>query len=287
MLWIIGTLVVLICVFVGYLGGGGHLHVLWQPFEFLIIVGSSVGAFITANTKATLKAFPGGLGDLLKGTRYKKESYLELLSLLYLLFKLARTKGMLALESHIEKPNESPIFNQFPGFLSNHHAVVFLCDYMRLVTLGSDNPSEIEALLDQELETHETEIMQLPGAIHQMSEGLPALGIVAAVLGVIHTMGAITEPPEVLGRLIGSALVGTFLGVLLSYGFVGPIASGLHAVYQTDAKYLECIKVALLAHLNGYAPSVSVEFARKAILSQTRPTFYEVEETVSALPSNF
>ena len=223
---------------------------------------------------------------MLKGTRYKKESYLELLSLLYILFKMARTKGMLVLEGHIEKPKESPIFNQFPNVLSDHHAVTFLCDYLRLMTLGSDNPSEIEDLLDQELSTHEEEIMHLPSALQQASDGLPALGIVAAVLGVIHTMGAITEPPEVLGRLIGSALVGTFLGVLLSYGFVGPIANGIQAIYQTDAKYLECIKVGLLAHLNGYAPSVSVEFARKAILSQIRPTFYEVEETVSGLSVN-
>lgn len=286
MLWIIGIIIVSVSIFIGYTGGGGHLNVLWQPFEFLIIAGAGIGAFITANTKATLKKVPLSLAHLLRGPRYNKESYLELLSLLYVLFKLSRTKGMLALEAHIDHPNESTLFAQFPQFLTNEEAVTFLCDYLRLLTMGTDNPNEVSDLFDEEMDTHHAQLLVVPNALQQMADGLPALGIVAAVLGVIHTMGSITEPPEVLGHLIGGALVGTFLGVLLSYGFIGPISSGIHSIYELDLKYFECIKVGLLAHLNGYAPAVSVEFARKVLYAQVQPTFYEVEEAVSGLSAN-
>jgi chemotaxis protein MotA len=230
-----------------------------------------------------LKATAGGMGQLLKGARYNKESYLELISLLYSVFKLAKTKGMLALEQHVENPHESKLFQQFPAFAADHHAMTFLCDYLRLLTLGTENAHEMESLMEQELETHHHEKLQLATAIQTMADGMPALGIVAAVLGVIHTMGSITEPPEVLGHLIGGALVGTFLGVLLSYGFVGPIGKSLQNIYEAEGKYLECIKAGLLAHLQGYAPAVSAEFARKALLSTVRPTFYEVEEATSKL----
>jgi len=285
MFLIIGSVVVLACVFGGYMAGGGHMIVLFQPFEVLIIVGAATGAFIIANSPAVLKKTFASVLGLLKGPRYNKASYVELLSLLYQIFKLSKTKGMLALEGHVEKPEESTLFAQFPNFAKDHHAMVFLCDYLRMLTLGTDNSHEVESIIDEELETHHKEQHVISDAVQTMADGMPALGIVAAVLGVIHTMGSITEPPEVLGHLIGGALVGTFMGVLLSYGFVAPTATALKNRFDAEAKYLQCIRSGLLAHMQGYPPAVSVEFARKALLSEVRPTFYEVEEAVQALPA--
>ena len=280
---IIGAVVVLVCVF-GAFSVHGDLRVLFQPLEFVIILGSAVGAFIIGNTKANIKQTMKGLKRAMKGPTYKKADYVELLSVLYQIFKLAKTKGMLALEQHVEKPDESALFGQFPKFQKDHHALEFLCDYLRMMTLGTENPNEVETLIDAELETHHNELHGASHAIQSMADGMPALGIVAAVLGVIVTMGSITEPPKVLGELIGAALVGTFFGVLVSYGFVAPLASIISAVDSADAKYYQCMKAGLLAHMQGYPPAVSVEFARKVLLSTERPNFYEVEQAVSALP---
>ncbi|HEU0070501.1 MAG TPA: flagellar motor stator protein MotA [Alphaproteobacteria bacterium] len=285
MLFIVGTIIVLGCVFGGYIGAGGHMDVLWQPFEFIIIGGAAIGSFVISNPKPVLAKTGKAFGTLLKGAKYNKDSYLELLSLLFTIFKLAKSKGMLALEAHIENPEESDLFKRFPKFFADHHAMTFMTDYLRMMVLGSENAHEMETLLDEEIETHHHEATAVSDAIQAVADATPALGIVAAVLGVIHTMGSITEPPAVLGHLIGGALVGTFLGVLMAYGFIGPIASSLKAVYNAETKYYQCIKVALLAHMNGYAPSVSVEFARKALLSNVRPTFYEVEAAVQAVPA--
>lgn len=281
---IIGAVLVLGCVFGAYAVHGGHLGVLFQPSEFVIILGASVGAFVIGNTKTNIKQTMKGLKRALKGPTYKKADYVELLSVLYQIFKLAKTKGMLALEQHVEKPDESTLFAQFPKFQKDHHAVEFLCDYLRMMTLGTENPNEVETLIDAELESHHNELHGASHAIQSMADGMPALGIVAAVLGVIHTMGSITEPPKVLGELIGAALVGTFFGVLVSYGFVAPLANIISAVDSADAKYYQCMKAGLLAHMQGYPPAVSVEFARKVLLSTERPNFYEVEQAVSALP---
>ena len=283
MLVIIGAVVVLVCVFGAY-SVHGDLAVLMQPLEFVIILGAALGAFIMGNTKANIKQTMKGLKRALKGPTYKKADYIELLSVLYQIFKLAKTKGMLALEQHVEKPDESALFGQFPKFQKDHHAVEFLCDYLRMMTLGTENPNEVETLMDSELETHHQELHGASHAIQTMADGLPALGIVAAVLGVIVTMGSITEPPVVLGGLIGAALVGTFFGVLVSYGFVAPLAGVIKMVDETDGKYYQCMKAGLLAHMQGYPPAVSVEFARKVLLSTERPNFYEVEQAVSALP---
>ena len=285
MLFIFGAIIVTVSVIGGFVALGGHLYVLWQPFEFVIICGAALGAFIIANPKSVLAKIGAAVGQMIKGPRHTKESYLELLSLLYAIFRLAKSKGMLVLEQHVENPDESELFRQFPQFFADKHAVGFICDYLRMMVLGSENPYEMEPLMDEEIEIHHTEHMTLSDAIRTVGDGLPALGIVAAVLGVIHTMGSITEPPEVLGKLIGGALVGTFLGVLLSYGFVAPMADSLKAVYDAETKYFQCIKAGLLAHMQGYAPSVSIEFARKVLFSNVRPTFYEVEEAVDALPS--
>lgn len=285
MFFIIGFIVVSACVVGGYLGAGGHLEVLWQPFEFVIIFGAAIGAFVISNPKPILVGSAKSFGKLLKGSKYKKASYLELLGLLYAIFKLAKSKGELALESHVERPEESSIIQGFPSFASDHHAVEFLCDYLRLLTLGTSNAHEVESIMEIELDVHHNEQHAISGAMQNLADGLPALGIVAAVLGVIHTMGSITEPPEVLGHLIGGALVGTFSGVLMAYGFAAPIAKSLENTFNAESRYAECIKAGIIAHMQGYAPQVSVEFARKTLTGDVRPSFAEVEESLQNVPS--
>ena len=262
----------------GYVLNKGHLMVLWQPFEFLIIFGTACAAFAVANSPHVIKQTMHDLKSIYKKDKFGKPQYLELLSMLYLVFKTARTKGWLALEQHIENPADSDIFKKFPGFYADSGAVTFLCDYLRLISLGAEKPYEIEALMDQEIETQAQERSHTSHSVQTMADGLPALGIVAAVLGVIHTMGAITEPPEVLGHLIGGALVGTFLGVWLSYGFVAPMASAIKERNDSELKYFLCMKTSILAFLQGAAPPVAIEFGRKILLHDTQPTFLEVEE---------
>lgn len=280
---IVGILVVVLSVFGGYAAMGAHLEVLWQPFEGVIILGAAIGAFVIANPPAVLKGMGGVFGTLFRGPRYDKAAYLELLGLQYTLFKLAKSKGNLALEAHVENPRESTIFGQFPKFSADHHAVEFMCDYLRMITLGTENAHELEALMDEELETHHQERERIVGAVQALADGTPALGIVAAVLGVIKTMGSIDQPPEVLGHLIGGALVGTFLGVFVAYGFFAPMAQSLRNIYEAESKYYLSMKAGLLAHMAGYAPAVSIEFARKALMSEVRPTFTEVEQSTAAL----
>jgi chemotaxis protein MotA len=281
--FIIGALVVIGSVVGGYVALGGHLNVLWQPFEFLIIGGAGIGAFVISNSSTVLKGVVSSFGLLLKGPHYNRAAYLELLGVLYAVFKLAKTKGDLALEPHVERPAESAIFAQFPHFASDHHAVEFFCDYLRLLTLGTSNAYEVEAVMERELEVHHAEQHEISGALQALADAFPALGIVAAVLGVIHTMGSITEPPEVLGHLIGGSLVGTFFGIFMSYGFAAPIAKSVSQSFESDGHYLACIKTGLIAHMQGYAPQVSVEFARKTLMSHMRPSFVEVEEMIQGI----
>ena len=280
---IIGFIVVIASVLGGFAGAGGHLTVLWQPLEFLIIFGAGIGAFVVSNNTSILAGTAKCFGTLLKGPSYKKDAYVELLGVQYAVYRLAKTKGDLALESHVERPGESALFSQFPLFAKDHHAVEFLCDYLRLLTLGAGNPHELENAMEMELEIHHEELHAISGAVKTFADAAPALGIVAAVLGVIHTMGSITEPPEILGQLIGGALVGTFSGILISYGFVTPIGISLEQTYDADGRYLACIKAGLIAHVQGYAPQVSVEFARKTLASGVRPTFAEVEEMLQSV----
>lgn len=283
MLFIVGLIVVIASVIGGYMASGGHLEVLWQPFEFVIIFGSAIGGFVIANPKKVLTGTLKSLGKLTKGSKFGKDNYIELLSVLYAVFRLAKTKGDLALETHIDRPEESPIFQKYPNFSSNPHAVEFLCDYLRLLTLGTANAHEVETIMEAELEAEHGEKLAISGALSAVADALPALGIVAAVLGVIHTMGSITEPPEVLGHLIGGALVGTFSGVLASYGVAAPIAKSLETTFNADAKYVECMKAGLVAHMQGYAPQVSVEFARKTLDPHLRPSFAELEEALQSV----
>ena len=283
---IVGIIVIFGCVLGGYIAQGGHLEVLFQPFEMLIILGAAAGAFVIGNTGPVLKQTLGVFGTLFKGPRYNKAAYIELLGLQFSLYKLVQAKGVLALEPHIENPEQSEIFKRFPKFAADHHAVEFMSDYLRMVTLGTRNVHEIEALMDEELETHHQEQERLVTAIQALADGTPALGIVAAVLGVIHTMGSISEPPEVLGHLIGGALVGTFLGVLCAYGFFGPMAQSLRNIHEAESKYYLSMKAGLLAHISGNPPVMAVEFARKALMSEDRPTFAEVDEATAGLPAS-
>lgn len=283
MLFFIGFLVVAGSVIGGY-GYHGDMSVLWQPVEFIIIFGGAFGAFMIGNTKTVVMGVLKNLSRVITGPKYSKAAYEELLGVLFSIFKLAKTKGDLAMETHVEAPDTSPLFMNFPTFLDNHHAVEFLCDYLRILTLGASNPHEVESVMDVELELHHHDDTAISGAVLTMGDAMPALGIVAAVLGIITTMGSITEPPEILGGLIGAALVGTFAGIFLSYGFVSPMGYALVNSFGADASYLNCIKTAIIGHMQGYAPQISVEFARKSLPTEFRPTFAEVEEMIENLP---
>lgn len=285
MLFIVGVLIVIGCVMGGYVAAGGHVGVLWQPFEFLIIIGAAIGGFVIGNPGSVIGKTGKSMGLLIKGSPYNKAAYLELLSVMFVVFRTARTKGILALEQHIENPHSSTIFQKFPKFYHNHDAITFMCDYLRLVSLGTTNPHQLEDLMNEELESHHKEVHRVVGAVSSIADGMPALGIVAAVLGVIHTMGSINEPPEILGHLIGAALVGTFSGVLIAYGFIGPMASSLNHTYEAEGRYLHCLKAGLLAYVQGHAPQIAVEFARKGIFHDVRPSFNEAEEALNNAPT--
>jgi chemotaxis protein MotA len=282
-----GLGVVFVCVFGGYIVAGGNILIVLEaaPHELLTILGAAVGAYLIGTPKNIISKIGVSFNDLIKGSPYTKESYLELISLLYLIFKLAKNKGMLAIEPHIENPKESSIFQKFPTILNNHHVVEFVADYLRMMTMGSDNPHQMEDIINEELEVHHHEKAQMAGVFSSMSDGLPALGIVAAVLGVIKTMAAIDQPPIILGKMIGGALVGTFLGVFLAYGIIGPIANSLNATYAEEGKYYNCIKIAFIAYLNGAAPAIAIEYARKVVPIHLRPSFYDVESKMAELPN--
>lgn len=284
MFFIIGVVIVFGSVAGGYLPHG-EPGILFQPLEYLIILGAGIGGFVQGNPKWVIFGTLGALGNLFKGAPHSKKSYEELLTLMYAIFKLAKTKGMIALEPHIENPKDSALFSNFPTFMKNHHATDFMCDYLRLMTMGTENPHEVENLMDVDLETHHAEHHAMSAAVTTLSEALPAFGIVAAVLGVIVTMGSIAEPPEVLGGLIAAALVGTFFGIFVAYGLFAPMGSNLEQFFAADAKYYDCMKTGLLAHLQGYAPAVSVEFARKTLYSHERPSFAELEEACNNAPT--
>ncbi len=284
MFGIIGIVVTTLSVIGGYAFNGGHMSVLFQPFEWLIIVGAATGSMLLGNTKDIIRGIFANLGLVFKGPHHTRDDFIELLSMLYAVFKLAKTKGDLALESHVEKPDESPLFAKFPTFNSDLHVRTFLCDYLRLLTLGTSNAHELEVIIDGEIEAHHKLYHEMSHAVILMADAMPALGIVAAVLGVIHTMGSITEPPEVLGHLIGAALVGTFTGVLLSYGIFAPIGRNMQLCFDSDGMYHQAVKAGLLAHMQGYAPQVSIEFARKILPDALRPSFQELEETITNLP---
>jgi chemotaxis protein MotA len=280
MLVLIGYVIVVGAVFGGFALAGGHLAAMLQPVELLMIGGAAVGAFIVGNPAKTLKATFKSLPSLLKGSKYTKALYMELMALLYEILDKTRKEGLLAIERDIDAPKESPLFRKYPRVLKDHHLVEFITDYLRLMVSGKLNALEIEALMDREIETHHHEGEIPAHALQRVGDGLPAFGIVAAVMGVVHTMESVGLPPSELGLLIAHALVGTFLGILLSYGFVSPLSSVLEQKLHEATKALDCIKVTLLASLNDAVPSVAVEFGRKVLYSTERPGFAELEKHV-------
>jgi chemotaxis protein MotA len=285
MLTIGGLVFLLICVFGSYLVSGGSVGPLAEalPFELWTIGGAAMGSFVMANSMHDVKHTLGGFGKILKGAIFKKSDYIDLLSLLYFLMRLASTKGNMALEAHIEKPEDSPAFQKYPKILANHHASGIICDYLRMVGMNADDPNQIEDVMARELKKTLAEEMHGAHALQTMADGLPALGIVAAVLGVIKTMSHIDQPPAILGAMIGSALTGTFLGVLLAYGMVGPFADRLKGIVEEESKYFEVIRAVLVTHLHGNAPQVSVESGRKMVPNEHMPSFVELEEAVQAV----
>jgi chemotaxis protein MotA len=274
--FVIGIILVIGSVLGSFAAMGGHIGVLFQPFEFTIIFGAAVGAYVIANSKGVIRDTWANLKLLFKGKPYDKQDYLELLSLMYVVFRTGR-QNMSSLEKELDEPQNSQYFRRFPRVMKNAMGLRFLADYLRLILLGSEKSYELEALMDEEIETIDRELHKVPKALHVMADAMPALGIVAAVLGVIKAMGSINQPPEVLGRLIGGALTGTFLGVLLSYGFVGPLSSSIKDKKEAELNYFVCIKAGLLAFLNGYPPQICVEYARKVLSTDVRPDFIEVE----------
>jgi chemotaxis protein MotA len=280
MLVILGYVVVVLSVFGGFALAGGHLHSLWQPVEVLMIAGAGFGAFMVGNTGPALKATLKALPKVLKGAKYTKDNYMELMALLYELLGKIRKEGLMSIEGDVENPEESPLFAKYPKVLHDHHVIEFITDYLRIMVSGNLNAMELENLMEVEIETHHHEEMVPSHVIAKLGDALPAFGIVAAVMGVVHTMGSVGIPPAELGILIGAALVGTFLGILLAYGFIGPLANLLEQKAEESSKMFQTIKVTLLANLNGYAPAMAVEFGRKVLLSTERPGFAELEAFV-------
>jgi chemotaxis protein MotA len=245
-----------------------------------MIGGAAAGAFVVGNTMKTLKATVRALPSVLKGSKYTKAVYMELMAMQFEILQKVRKEGLMSIERDVDNPNESPLFSKYPKVNGDHHLVEFITDYLRLMVSGNLNAFEIESLMDNEIDTHHHEAEAPAHAVQRVGDACPAFGIVAAVMGVVHTMASVGLPPSELGMLIAHALVGTFLGVLLAYGFVGPLASVLEEKAAESTKVLQCIKVTLLASMNGYAPALAVEFGRKVLYSTERPTFVELEKHV-------
>ena len=282
MLVLIGYGVALGCIFGAYIMHGGNMGVIIHalPTELMAILGGALGAFAVNNQPKILKATLAALPTVLKGSKYSKARYMELMALLYDILQKARKEGLMAIEKDVEEPQSSPVFQKYAVVGSDHHVVEFITDYLRMMVSGNLNAHEIESLMDSEIDTHHAEEHAAVAAIARLAGGLPAFGIVAAVLGVVNTMGSVGQAPAILGGMIASALVGTFLGILLAYGFVEPLGGLLEQKVEDAGKELQCIKTTLLASMQGYAPQVAVEFGRKVLYSGDRPTFAELENHV-------
>ncbi|MDO8295266.1 MAG: flagellar motor stator protein MotA [Caulobacter sp.] len=287
MFQIIGIVLLFGLVFGSYIMSGGKMEVIMHavPHEMMAIGGAGVASFLISNSIGVVKGSLGGLGKAFAGPKWKASDYRDLLSLLFLLTKTMKSKGVIALESHIEKPADSAIFSRFPRIMKDHFAVDFICDTLRMMTMNLEDPHQVEDAMEKQLEKHHHEHLEPAHALQNLADALPALGIVAAVLGVIKTMGSITEPPAVLGGMIGGALVGTFLGVFLAYGLVGPLASRLKAVVDEEGAFYRIIQSVLVAHLHGNAAQISVEIGRGSVPSAAQPSFLELEEALSNIPN--
>ncbi len=275
---ILGLIVTMGCMIGGFIAMGGHVHVLWQPWEFVIIGGAAFGTFLVANPMKVVKDTGKAMLEAFKGKTPQIRDHLDVLGVLFALMREIRGKSRGEVEAHIDAPDESEIFQQYPAILKNRELTTFICDYARLILIGNAKTHEIEALMDEEIETMTHDALKSYHALVAISEGLPALGIVAAVLGVIHAMGALDQSPEVLGHLIGAALVGTFAGIFMSYAVVGPIATKIKIVRGSGLRLFVMVKQTLLAFMNGAMPQVALEYGRKTISSYNRPTIDTVEE---------
>ena len=286
MLQIVGSVLVLGCVLGGFAMDGGHLLALWHPSEFIIIIGAALGAFFTSNPQKVVKdAFRGALA-LPKGPRYKREDYVTLLKLVYDILMKIRKEGVMAIEADLEGPDKSALFKKYPKILEDHHMIQFITDCLRLIVGGNMDPHELESLLEYELETHHKEAHEPAHAVQQVADALPGFGIVAAVLGIVNTMSALDGADTAsIGHKVGAALVGTFLGILVAYGFIGPISSAMSHRAHEEGKAFEVVKMALVASVRGYAPPVAVEFARKLLFADDRPTFGELEAELKGKPA--
>jgi chemotaxis protein MotA len=287
MLQIGGTIILFGCVFGGFILSGGSLHAVAEaaPHELLTIVGAALAAMLIAGSMYSVKKIVGSLSKAVKGPNWKPNDYRDLLCLLFLLTKTMKSKGLIALEAHIERPAESSIFSRYPKIMKDHFALAFICDTLRMMTMSLEDPHQVEDAMEKLLDKHHSEALVGANAMTSMADALPALGIVAAVLGVIKTMGSISEPPEILGGMIGSALVGTFLGVFLAYGLVGPLGLRLKAVVDEEALFYHVIRDTLVAHLHGNAAQISVEIGRGSVPSESQPTFQELEDALNAVPA--
>ncbi len=283
MLQIIGIIVMFGMIFGGYLLEEGEMEPILHaaPFELMMILGGATGAMMIGSSGKTMMGVLTGFGKIVAGPKWKKKDYGDLLALLFTLTKTMKMKGVIALETHIENPKDSTIFSEYPRILKDHFATDFICDTLRMMTMNLEDPHQVEDAMEGQLEKHHHEAGAPAHALQSMADGLPALGIVAAVLGIVKTMGAITEPPEYLGRSIGAALVGTFLGVFLAYGLVGPFATRLEQVIDEESKFYKIIQAVLVAHLHGNAAQISVEIGRGVIPSPAQPSFAELEEALS------
>jgi len=276
---IFGLLFGIGCIFGGYVIAGGKMGpiLLALPVKMMIIMGGALGAFVINNEPKVLKSALAGIGRAMKSSKYTKARYMELLALLYDILQKARKEGLMAIENDVENPQDSPLFQKYPAIAADHHTVEFITDYLRMMVSGNLNAHEIESIMDSEIEAHHNEGHVVVAAYARLAGALPAFGIVAAVMGVIQTMGSVTEPPEVLGAKIGSALLGAFLGIFLGYAIFEPLAGTLEQKLDEDTKELQCIKTALLASMQGYPPMTAIEFGRKVLYSAERPSFVELE----------
>jgi chemotaxis protein MotA len=279
---VIGWVVVLVCVFGVFIAHGGNMGPILKalPWEMAMIGGATLGAFLVNNQMTVIKSTIASTVACFKGSKYTKARYLELLALQFDILQKARKEGLMAIEQDVENPEQSALFKKYPTVGSDHHVVEFITDYLRMMVSGNLNAHEIESLMDSEIETHHHEAHAPVAAMQRVAGGLPAFGIIAAVLGVVKTMGSVGQPPAVLGAMIGSALVGTFLGILLAYAFAEPLAGLMEQKVEESGKELQCIKTTLLASMQGYAPATAIEFGRKVLLSTVRPTFTELESHV-------
>jgi chemotaxis protein MotA len=283
MTFVIGMIVVFGCLLGGFAAMGGHIGVLWQPWEYVIILGSAIGTFFVANSMKVVKDTFKAVMEAIKEATPKPRDYLDTLAILYALMRELRTKTRTEMEVHVDNPAESEIFKAFPKILADKDMTNFICDYCRLIIIGNARTHEIEALMDEEIQTIQRDKLKAYLALSAVADALPALGIVAAVLGVIKAMGSLDQPPEVLGHLIGAALVGTFAGILFSYGIFGPVATKVKTVREKKVRLYVIVKQTLLAFMNGAMPQVALEHGRKTISAYERPTISEVEqETMNA-----